>query len=52
MFSFDHLGRAVTAMVGALVLSTLTVVAAAAPAESATAATTAYAQVVADHAHG
>ena len=52
MFSFDHLGRVVTSAVAALVLSTLTVVAAAAPAETAAAAPTAYAQVVTDRAHG
>ena len=51
MFSLDHLGRVVTAAVGALVLTTLTVVAAAAPAETA-AARTAYAFVQSDVANG
>jgi hypothetical protein len=48
MFSFDHLGRVVTSAVGALVLATLTIVAAAAPAETATAAPAAYASVTTD----
>ena len=39
MSNFDQIIRAATAAVGALVLSTLTVVAAAAPAETAQAAT-------------
>ena len=39
MSNFDHIIRVATAAVGALLLSTLTVVAAAAPAETAQTAT-------------
>jgi hypothetical protein len=51
MFNFDNIARVATAAVGALVLSTLTVVAAAAPAETA-AAQTVYASAQSDVANG
>ena len=50
MFKFDKLVRIATAAVGAFVLSTLTIVAAAAPAEMAQA--TAFASVASDLANG
>ena len=52
MFKFDNMVRVATATVGALVLSTLTVVAAAAPAETAQAASTVFAAVQSDVANG
>ena len=52
MFKFDNMVRVATATVGALVLSTLTVVAAAAPAETAQAASTGFAAVQSDVANG
>ena len=52
MSNFDNIVRVATASVGALVLSTLTVVAAAAPAETAQAAQAVYASVQTDVANG
>lgn len=52
MFKFHDMARVATAAVGALVLSTLTVVAAAAPAETAQAATTVIAMTQSDVANG
>lgn len=45
MFTFDHLTRVATAAVGALILSTLSIVAAVGPAEMASANPTAYASL-------
>ena len=52
MFNFDNIVRVATASVGALVLSTLTVVAVAAPAETAQAPTAIYASIHSDVANG
>ena len=52
MFKFDDIVRVATAAVGALVLSTLTVVAAAAPAETAQPTQTAFASPQSDVANG
>ena len=52
MFKFDNMARVATAAVGALVLSTLTVVAAAAPAETVQAAPTNFASAQSDVANG
>jgi len=52
MFKFHDMARVATAAVGALVLSTLTVVAAAAPAETVQAAPVAIAMVHSDVANG
>jgi len=52
MFKFDHLSRVVTASVGALILSTLSVVAAVGPAEGVGVRSAVYAAVQTDVAHG
>jgi hypothetical protein len=52
MFNFDNIVRVATASLGALVLSTLTVVAAAGPAETAQAAPSVYASIQSDVANG
>ena len=52
MFNFDNIVRVAAASVGALVLSTLTVVAVAAPAETAQAPTAIYASIHSDVANG
>ncbi|HET9427265.1 MAG TPA: hypothetical protein VFO69_02800 [Allosphingosinicella sp.] len=52
MFTFDDIIRVATASVGALVLSTLTVVAVAAPAETVQAAPAIYASILSDVANG
>ena len=52
MFKFDNIVRVATASVGAIVLSTLTVFAAVAPAESAQVVQTAQASIQVDVANG
>ena len=52
MFNFDQFVRVATAAIGALVLSTLTIVAAAAPAETAHAASPVLAATTSDVVNG
>jgi len=52
MFNFDNIVRVATASLGALVLSTLTIVAAAGPAEVAQTGPNIYASIQSDVANG
>ncbi len=52
MFKFDQVSRVVTAAVGALILSTLSIAAAVGPAEGVGDSRTVYAEVQTDRANG